>query len=166
FLDALYTGDFCCSKGNVEDKILVPKPPKNCTRYEVIKSSVENLVPIPSESEGIPEHKCDVPFHDNSPPLDVSKYQIEDLFDSNEEFSLVDDDSFSIDNIEYVEAPPLDSELVSSEVMEIAIPEVKEKEEKDKIGTKPDKNGKCGEAEKSQKTATVKRARKTEENAS
>nr|GEY15064.1 hypothetical protein [Tanacetum cinerariifolium] len=31
---ALYTGDFCCSKGNVKDKILVPKPPKNCARYE------------------------------------------------------------------------------------------------------------------------------------
>nr|GEW49048.1 hypothetical protein [Tanacetum cinerariifolium] len=29
---ALYTGDFCCSKGNVEDKILDPKPPKNCAR--------------------------------------------------------------------------------------------------------------------------------------
>nr|GFC63179.1 hypothetical protein [Tanacetum cinerariifolium] len=28
----LYTGDFCCSKGNVEDKILVPKLPKNCAR--------------------------------------------------------------------------------------------------------------------------------------
>nr|GFB38230.1 hypothetical protein [Tanacetum cinerariifolium] len=40
---------------------------------EVIKSSVEDLVPIPSESEGIPEHMCDVPFHDNSSPLDVSK---------------------------------------------------------------------------------------------
>nr|GFD12495.1 hypothetical protein [Tanacetum cinerariifolium] len=45
---------------------------------EVIKSSVKNLVPIPSESEGILEHKCDVPFHDNSPPLDVSKDQFED----------------------------------------------------------------------------------------
>nr|GEY28187.1 hypothetical protein [Tanacetum cinerariifolium] len=39
---------------------------------EFIKSSVENLIPIPSESEGIPEHMCDVPFHDNSPPLDAS----------------------------------------------------------------------------------------------
>nr|GFB56250.1 hypothetical protein [Tanacetum cinerariifolium] len=29
---ALYTGDFCCSKGNVEDKILVPKLLKNCPR--------------------------------------------------------------------------------------------------------------------------------------
>nr|GEY18433.1 integrase, catalytic region, zinc finger, CCHC-type, peptidase aspartic, catalytic [Tanacetum cinerariifolium] len=29
---ALYTEDFCCSKGNVEDKILVPRPPKNYAR--------------------------------------------------------------------------------------------------------------------------------------
>nr|GEW78615.1 hypothetical protein [Tanacetum cinerariifolium] len=29
---ALHTGDFCCSKGNVEDKILVSKLPKNCAR--------------------------------------------------------------------------------------------------------------------------------------
>ncbi|GKB88806.1 hypothetical protein Tco_0961078 [Tanacetum coccineum] len=27
---ALYTADFCCSKGGREDKILVPKPPQNC----------------------------------------------------------------------------------------------------------------------------------------
>nr|GFC02130.1 hypothetical protein [Tanacetum cinerariifolium] len=33
---------------------------------EVIKSSVETLIPIPSESEGIPEHVCDVPSHDVS----------------------------------------------------------------------------------------------------
>nr|GFA12923.1 hypothetical protein [Tanacetum cinerariifolium] len=91
---------------------------------EVLKSSVENLVPIPSESEGIPEHMCDVPFHDNSPPLDVSKDQIEDFFESNNEVSSIDDDSFSIDNIDFVEASPPDSELVSSEVMEIVIPEV------------------------------------------
>nr|GEZ09623.1 hypothetical protein [Tanacetum cinerariifolium] len=91
---------------------------------ELIKSNVEDLIPIPSESEGIPEHKCDVPFHDNSPPLDVSKDQIKDLSDSNEEFSLIDDDSFSIDNIDYVEASPPDFELVSSEVMEIVILEL------------------------------------------
>nr|GFC60214.1 hypothetical protein [Tanacetum cinerariifolium] len=36
---------------------------------EVIKYSFENLVPIPSESEGIPDNMCDVPFCDNSPPL-------------------------------------------------------------------------------------------------
>nr|GEZ32589.1 hypothetical protein [Tanacetum cinerariifolium] len=91
---------------------------------EFIKSSVENLIPIPNESEGIPDHMCDVPFHDNSPPLDVSKDQFEDFSDSNEEFSSTDDDSFYIDKIDYVEASPPDSELVSSEVMEIVIPKV------------------------------------------
>nr|GEZ82998.1 hypothetical protein [Tanacetum cinerariifolium] len=91
---------------------------------EVIKSSVENLIPIPSESEGIPEHMCDVPFHDNSLPLDVLKDQIEDFSESNEEFYSTDEDSFSIGNIDYVEASPLDSELVSSGVMEIVILEV------------------------------------------
>nr|GEW89570.1 hypothetical protein [Tanacetum cinerariifolium] len=91
---------------------------------EFIKSSVENLIPIPSESEGIPEYKCDVPFYDNSPPLDVSQDQFEDFFESNDEFSLTGDDSFSIDKIDYAEASPLDSELVSSEVIEIVIPEV------------------------------------------
>nr|GFB32207.1 hypothetical protein [Tanacetum cinerariifolium] len=92
---------------------------------EVIKSSVEDLVPIPSESEGIPEHTCDVPFHDNSLPLDVLKDQFKDFSESNNEVSSMDDESFSIDKINYVEASPLDSELVSSEVMEIVIPKVR-----------------------------------------
>nr|GEZ15614.1 hypothetical protein [Tanacetum cinerariifolium] len=50
--------------------------------------------------------------------------QIEDFSESNEKFYSIDDDSFSIDDIEYVEASPSDSELVSSEVMGIVIPEV------------------------------------------
>nr|GEY15003.1 reverse transcriptase domain-containing protein [Tanacetum cinerariifolium] len=87
-------------------------------------SGVENRIPIPSESEGILEQVCDVPFHDNSPPFDVSKDQIEDFFESNEKYSSIDDDSFSIDDIDYVEASPSDFELVSSEVMEIVIPDV------------------------------------------
>nr|GEY84043.1 hypothetical protein [Tanacetum cinerariifolium] len=82
---------------------------------EFIKSGVEDLIQIPSEFEGIPEHVCDVAFHNNSPPLDVSIDQIEDFSESNKEFSLIDDDSFSIDDIDYVEASPPDSELASSE---------------------------------------------------
>nr|GEZ42842.1 hypothetical protein [Tanacetum cinerariifolium] len=93
---------------------------------KLIKSGVETLISIPSKSEGILEHVCDVSSHDNSPPLDVSKDQFEDLFESNEEFSSTEDDSFSFDKINYVEASPLDSELVSSEVIEIVIPEVGE----------------------------------------
>nr|GEY92358.1 putative glucose-6-phosphate 1-epimerase [Tanacetum cinerariifolium] len=68
---------------------------------------------------------CEVLSHDNSLPLDVSKDQFEDFSNSNEEFSSTDDDSFSIDNIDYVKASPLDSELVSSEVMEIVILKVR-----------------------------------------
>nr|GFD31548.1 hypothetical protein [Tanacetum cinerariifolium] len=69
-------------------------------------------------------HVCDVPSHDNSSPLDVSKDQFKNFSESNEEFSSTDDDSFSLDNIDYVDASPPDFELVSSEVIEIVIPEV------------------------------------------
>nr|GEV33261.1 reverse transcriptase domain-containing protein [Tanacetum cinerariifolium] len=82
---------------------------------EVIKSSVEDLVPILSESEGIPDNTHDVPFRDNSSPLDVSEDQFEEFSDSNHDSTSIDDDYFSIDNINYVEASPLDSELVSLE---------------------------------------------------
>nr|GFA18376.1 hypothetical protein [Tanacetum cinerariifolium] len=41
---ALYTGDFCCSKGNVEDKILVPKPPKNCASTNFVNAPQDPVV--------------------------------------------------------------------------------------------------------------------------
>ncbi|GKD75508.1 hypothetical protein Tco_1333790 [Tanacetum coccineum] len=82
---------------------------------EVIKSSVENLVQIPRKSEGIPDKMCNVPFRDNSPPLDISKDQFEGFSDSNDDSTSIDDNSFSIDDIDYVEASPPDSELVSLE---------------------------------------------------
>nr|GEV06529.1 hypothetical protein [Tanacetum cinerariifolium] len=88
---------------------------------EVIKSSVEDLVPIPSESEGIPENMCDVPFRDNSLPLNISKDQFEDFSDSNDDSTLIDDDYFSIDDIDYVEASPPDSELVSLKEVKVDI---------------------------------------------
>nr|GFB60884.1 hypothetical protein [Tanacetum cinerariifolium] len=53
---------------------------------------------------------------------DDEDYQFEDFSDSNDDSTSIDDDSFSIDNIEYVEASPPDFELISSEVMEIVIP--------------------------------------------
>ncbi|GJT81978.1 hypothetical protein Tco_1056320 [Tanacetum coccineum] len=63
---------------------------------EFIKSSVEILIPIPSESEGV--HKmCDVPLCENTSPLN---------------------------NIDYVDASPPDVEIVSLEVVEIIVPEV------------------------------------------
>ncbi|GJW10795.1 hypothetical protein Tco_1576622 [Tanacetum coccineum] len=82
--------------------------------YDDDDDDVEDLVQIPSESEGIPDKMCDVPFRDNSPPLDISKDQFEGFSDSNDDSTLIDDDSFSINDIVYVEASPPDSELNSS----------------------------------------------------
>ncbi|GJS97437.1 hypothetical protein Tco_0804405 [Tanacetum coccineum] len=89
---------------------------------EVIKSSVENLVLIPSESEGIPDSVCDVPLCNNPTPLEAFKEHSETIIDSNNDYSSSDDDSY--ENIDYVDASPPDSEIVSSEVVEIVIPEV------------------------------------------
>nr|GFA89128.1 hypothetical protein [Tanacetum cinerariifolium] len=95
---------------------------------EVIKSSVENLVPIPSEFEGIPDTMCDVHLVNNPTPLEA-KDQFEIVINSNDEFSSSDDDSLYKENIEYVEASPQDSELVSLEAAEIVIPEKEEIED-------------------------------------
>nr|GEZ61539.1 hypothetical protein [Tanacetum cinerariifolium] len=224
---ALYTGDFCCSKGNVEDKILVPRLPKNCARCarcghpdrvfeiknafgdkqykpedtqelfrklsndvqniheelteyintpgwnrpafydddddydvdytiaitpvlpteesenslsmgdehldtipatesdEVIKSSFENLVLMLSESEGIPDTMCDVHLVNNLTPFEA-KDHFEIVINSNDDISSSDDDSLYKENIEYVEASPHDSELVSLKTAEIVILEVEE----------------------------------------
>nr|GEW90518.1 hypothetical protein [Tanacetum cinerariifolium] len=82
---------------------------------EVIKSTVEDLIPIPSESEGILDNACDVPFHDNSLPLDVSEDQFKEFSDSNDDSTSIDEYYFSIDNINYIELSPPDYELVSLE---------------------------------------------------
>nr|GEV71989.1 hypothetical protein [Tanacetum cinerariifolium] len=95
---------------------------------EVIKSSVEDLVPIPSESEGIPDTMCDVHLVNNPTPLEA-KDHFEIVINSNDDISSSDDDSLYNENIEYVEAPPHNSELVSLEVAEIVI--LKEEEIED-----------------------------------
>ncbi|GJU63140.1 hypothetical protein Tco_1244975 [Tanacetum coccineum] len=89
---------------------------------EVIKSSVENLVPIPSEPEGIPDSVCDVPLCNNPTSLEAFKEHSETIIDSNNDSSSSDDDSY--ENIDYVDASPPDDEIVSLEVVEIVIPEV------------------------------------------
>ncbi|GJX96692.1 hypothetical protein Tco_0352490 [Tanacetum coccineum] len=129
---------------------------------KLIKSSVENLVPIPSESEGIFDNMCDVPSCDKknfdtefdlmesllkrdtpivySPKIDflLKKFAGEPApinpippgiheadFDPKEDIRLddqmfyddtsSDDDTFYSEDIDYVEASPPDSELVSLE---------------------------------------------------
>ncbi|GKE05182.1 hypothetical protein Tco_1397200 [Tanacetum coccineum] len=66
---------------------------------KVIKSSVKDLVPIPSESEGISNDTCDVPFYDNSPPLDVLNDHFKIFSDFNDDCTSSDDNSF--EDIDY-----------------------------------------------------------------
>ncbi|GJZ92804.1 hypothetical protein Tco_0664869 [Tanacetum coccineum] len=89
---------------------------------EVIKSSVENLVPIPSESEGIPDNVCDVPLCNNPTSLEAFKEHSKTIIDSNNDYSSSDDDSY--ENIDYVDTSLLDAEIVSLEAVEIVIQEV------------------------------------------
>nr|GEX69873.1 hypothetical protein [Tanacetum cinerariifolium] len=95
---------------------------------EVIKSSVEDLVPIPSESEGIPNTMCDVHLVNNPTPL-KAKDHFEIVINFNDDYSSSDDDSLYNEIIEYVEASPHDSKLVSLEVEEIVILEDEEIED-------------------------------------
>ncbi|GKC21976.1 hypothetical protein Tco_1024126 [Tanacetum coccineum] len=92
---------------------------------EVIKSSVENLVPIPSESKGIPDKMCHVPFCNNPTTLEASKDHSEIVVDSNDDSTSSDDNLLYGEDIDYVDASPPNSELVSLEVVEIVIPEVR-----------------------------------------
>nr|GEX26737.1 hypothetical protein [Tanacetum cinerariifolium] len=130
----LYTRDCGCSKGNVEDKILVPKPPKNCARctrcsylvdgpncqgcallrQEIEENLVTQFLDFQNTSE--PSNASTNIVNDPREPYIVKQdHGSFDFFESNEEFSSIDDDSLSIDDIDYVEASPPDSELVSSE---------------------------------------------------
>ncbi|GJY93812.1 hypothetical protein Tco_0509594 [Tanacetum coccineum] len=82
---------------------------------EVIKSSVENLVPIPSESEGIPDKMCDVPLYNNPTSLNALNEHSEIVVNSNDDSTSSDDDSY--ENIEYVDASLPDVEISDREIL-------------------------------------------------
>ncbi|GJX16699.1 hypothetical protein Tco_0217531 [Tanacetum coccineum] len=90
---------------------------------KVIKSSVENLVQIPSESKGISDGVCDVPLCDNPTPLEAFKEHSETITFNDDSTSSNDDSPYDED-INYVSASPPDAKIVSLEVVEIVIPEV------------------------------------------
>ncbi|GJU35898.1 hypothetical protein Tco_1184252 [Tanacetum coccineum] len=98
---------------------------------EVIKSSVEDLVPILSElaplapiptrinKAGFDQEediRCVEQLLNNSPPLDVLNDYFEIFSDSNDDYTSSDVDSF--EDIDYVEASPPDFELVNLEEVE------------------------------------------------
>ncbi|GJR54224.1 hypothetical protein Tco_1404745 [Tanacetum coccineum] len=75
--------------------------------------SVENLIPIPSEFKGISEDTCDVPVCKDLSTFDALSNHFEILSESNNDGTSSDDDSY--ENIEYVEASPLNLEFDSLE---------------------------------------------------
>ncbi|GJR66064.1 hypothetical protein Tco_0012129 [Tanacetum coccineum] len=81
------------------------------------KSSVENLVPIPSESKdfSVNENECDVPVCD-----DFTTFS-NPIFDSDDDFSSSDDESFSDEdvpkeNFKIYSNPLFDEEIISSKI--------------------------------------------------
>ncbi|GKF10227.1 hypothetical protein Tco_0048153, partial [Tanacetum coccineum] len=86
---------------------------------ELIKSSVENLVPIPSESEDFPdnESECDVPECDET-YLTFTTFS-NPLFDSNDDYTSSDDESLSdedvpMENFKIYSNPLFDDEEIIS----------------------------------------------------
>ncbi|GKC12931.1 hypothetical protein Tco_1009713 [Tanacetum coccineum] len=91
--DSLIMGD--------EDLSTIPEKESD----EVIKSSVDDLVPIPCESEDTSNNdsEIDLPFCDDSPPLDVLGGNFvtfsNHLFDSNDDFTSSDDESLPKEDV-------------------------------------------------------------------
>ncbi|GJT43522.1 hypothetical protein Tco_0952237 [Tanacetum coccineum] len=89
---------------------------------ELIKSSVEDLVQIPSESEDSSECECDLPTYDDSSKNHDLTFS-NPLFDINDDCTSSDDESFSeedvpMENFKFFSNPlfDLDEEIVSTEV--------------------------------------------------
>ncbi|GJV95988.1 hypothetical protein Tco_1547565 [Tanacetum coccineum] len=94
---------------------------------EFIKSSVKDLVPIPSESEDTSESDSDLPSCDDFSPINGSEEKFmtfsNPLFDSNDDFTSSDDESLSDkdvleDNVKIYSNPlfEFDDEYISSDV--------------------------------------------------
>nr|GEW97541.1 hypothetical protein [Tanacetum cinerariifolium] len=80
--------------------------------HEFIKSSVENLVPSPSESEDLSDSECDVPTCDDFTTFSNL------LFDVNDDFSSSDNESFSDEDIlkEIYSNPLFNEEIISIKI--------------------------------------------------
>nr|GEU46658.1 hypothetical protein [Tanacetum cinerariifolium] len=79
---------------------------------EFINSSVENLVPSPSESKDLSDSECDVPAYDDYTTFPNL------LFDADDDFSSSDDKSFLVKDIpkEIYSNPLFDEEIISIKI--------------------------------------------------
>ncbi|GJY21404.1 hypothetical protein Tco_0393970 [Tanacetum coccineum] len=123
----------------IGDKNLSTIPEKESNK--VIKSSVEDLVPIPSESEDTSDNdsECDMPFCDNYVTFSNP------LFDSNDDFTSSDDESFleedvSKENFKIYSNPlfEFNDEYISSDVNPLFNEVLEDIESKDSYASKLD----------------------------
>ncbi|GKA83741.1 hypothetical protein Tco_0805336 [Tanacetum coccineum] len=84
---------------------------------EFIKSSVEDLVPIPSESEDLSdiESECDMPFCDDFMTFSNPLFDCNDDFTSSDDESLSDED-FPKENFKIYLNPLFDEEIISTKI--------------------------------------------------
>ncbi|GJS40861.1 hypothetical protein Tco_0565904 [Tanacetum coccineum] len=88
---------------------------------ELIKSSVENLVPTPSESEDLSKDLSDIESECNVPVCDDFTTVSNPLFDADNDFSSSDDKSFSDEdvpkeNFKIFSNPLSDEEIISTKI--------------------------------------------------
>ncbi|GKA77844.1 hypothetical protein Tco_0784381 [Tanacetum coccineum] len=88
---------------------------------ELIKSSVENLVPTPSESKDLSKDLSDIESECNVPVCDDFTTFSNPLFDADDDFSSRDDESFSDndvpkENFKNYSNPLFDEEIISSKI--------------------------------------------------
>ncbi|GJS59424.1 hypothetical protein Tco_0654208, partial [Tanacetum coccineum] len=88
---------------------------------ELIKSSVENLVPTPSESEDLSKDLSDIESECNVPVCDDFTTFSNLLFDADNDFSSSDDKSFSNEdvpkeNFKFFLNPLSDEEIISTKI--------------------------------------------------
>ncbi|GKB75496.1 hypothetical protein Tco_0942391 [Tanacetum coccineum] len=83
---------------------------------ELIKSSVEDLVQIPSESEDSSDDKCDLPLRDDSPESNFTNFS-NPLFDTNADDTSSDEEDFKITSnplFDLDEVSPIADEVLES----------------------------------------------------
>nr|GEX22986.1 hypothetical protein [Tanacetum cinerariifolium] len=105
-----YSCEFCGNDARYGHYCTPQVPLVYSEPYEFIKSSVEDLVQNPSESEG--EHECDVPA------CEVFTTFSNILFDADYDFYSVDDQSFSDKDItkKIYSNPLFDEEIISMKI--------------------------------------------------
>ncbi|GKA87671.1 hypothetical protein Tco_0809435 [Tanacetum coccineum] len=119
----------------------------------ITPSSVEDLVPIPSESEDTSgsDSECDLPSCNNFSPIDVPKGKLvtfsNPLFDSNDDFTSSDDESLSDedvpeDNVKIYSNPlfEFDDEYISSDVNPLSNEVLEDIESEDSYVSKLDES--------------------------